>query len=204
MHFSFGSRLIDQLLETKTGSRQDMMNKNMMNKRLASIGCQGKERGGAGNCFYSSAGAEVGMSGSVLREKIAEYLKCSRDENEKFICEPYEEFCKGVATNGTWVNGGPEVFAAPKVLDRDILILGCDPAHDLFLGTRGTEPIILVYWEAEKHFTGVEIIENSWRKVAPKAIMMLNKLASRAALWPLELHLGLKRVDLMKIQTSCT
>ena len=131
-------------------------------------------------------------------------MKRNRDENEKFICEPYEEFCKGVATNGTWVNGGPEVFAAPKVLDRDILILGCDPAHDLFLGTRGTEPIILVYWEAEKHFTGVEIIENSWRKVAPKAIMMLNKLASRAALWPLELHLGLKRVDLMKIQTSCT
>ena len=141
----------------------------MMNKRLASIGLQRKERGGAGNCFCDSAGAEVGMSGSVLREQIAEYLKCNRDENGKFICESFEEFCKGVATNGIWVNGGPEVFAAPKVLDRDILILGRDdPAHDLFFGTRGTEPIILVYWEDEKYFTGVEIIEDSWRKVGSK------------------------------------
>ena len=40
-----------------------------------------------------------------------------------------------LATNGTWVNGGPEVFAAPEVLDRDILILGRDPAHDLYIGT---------------------------------------------------------------------
>ncbi len=60
------------------------------------------------------------MSNSVLREQIAEYLKCDRDENVKCICEPFEEFCKGVATNGILVNGGPEVFAAPKVLDIDI------------------------------------------------------------------------------------
>ena len=61
----------------------------MMNKRLASIAFQRKERGGAGNCFYDCAGAEVGMSGSVLREKTAEYLKCNPDENEKislFVC----------------------------------------------------------------------------------------------------------------------
>ena len=56
---------------------------DMMNKRLASIAFQRKERGGAGNCFYDCAGAEVGVSGSVLREKTAEYLKCNSDENEK-------------------------------------------------------------------------------------------------------------------------
>ena len=62
---------------------------DMMNKRLASIAFQRKERGGAGNCFYDCAGAEVGVSGSVLREKTAEYLKCNPDENEKislFVC----------------------------------------------------------------------------------------------------------------------
>ena len=56
---------------------------DMMNKRLASIAFQRKERGGAGNCFYDCAGAEVGVSGSVLREKTAEYLKCNSIENEK-------------------------------------------------------------------------------------------------------------------------
>ncbi len=71
-----------------------------MNKRLASIGLQRKERGGAGNCFYDSAGAELGLSGIVVRELAAEFLRSNPAENENFVCEPFEKFCSDVATNG--------------------------------------------------------------------------------------------------------
>jgi hypothetical protein len=153
--------------ESKEHSHKGLVsNKDIsdMNKRLDSIGLQRKERGGGGNCFYDSAGAEVGLSGIVVRELAAEFLRSNPAENEKFVCEPFEKFCSDVATKGTWVNGGPEITAVSKVLDRDICILGRNPAHDLYIGTRGTDPIILLYWEDEQHFTGVEKKNNDWRK----------------------------------------
>jgi len=141
-----------------------------MNERLDSMGFHRKERGGAGNCFYDSAGAALGLNGCVVRERTAEYLRRNPAENKNFVCESFEKFCSGVATNGTWVNGGPEIVAASKALDRDICILGVDPVHDLYIGTRGTEPIILVYWKEEEHFTGVETIDGTWRKNKSKGI----------------------------------
>ena len=46
-----------------------------MNKRLASIGLQRKERGGAGNCFYDSAGAEVDMGGTFALTEALHFMQ---------------------------------------------------------------------------------------------------------------------------------
>ena len=51
-------------------------------------------------CFYDSAGAEVGLSGIVVRELAAEFLRSNPAENENFVCEPFEKLCSDVATNG--------------------------------------------------------------------------------------------------------
>ncbi len=53
-----------------------------MNKHLDSIAFQQKERGGAGNCFYDSAGAEVGMSGRFFGKRPQNIWR-NPDENEK-------------------------------------------------------------------------------------------------------------------------
>ena len=140
----------------------------MLRVRLSVLALESVERGGGGDCWWVSIGAETGESGEVLRRGVSQFMRENENVYGKFgnyeTFGGYQRYCDMVATPGVYVEGNAEVAATADYIGRHILILGADSARDVYifagsigLGAPidlGDEQPILAHWLDLQHYTG--------------------------------------------------